>query len=70
MIDSAGAVPVFYETAAYKSQVNGSDKIGSWEDFTKAQTSGYAEYKDTLKCQHPARVCPVNQAFAMVRQED
>jgi len=44
LIKAAGAVPIFYETSAYRANAKESEVIGSWEDFTRKQTWGYKEY--------------------------
>jgi hypothetical protein len=66
MIKAAGAVPILYETSAYRAHVKESEKLGSWEDFTIKQTIGYKKYAEVLG-DLGAKVSPVNQAFALVK---
>jgi hypothetical protein len=58
------SVVVFLMTAAYRRPVNGSDDLGSFEDFTMQLHRGYAAYKDLIP---NSKVAPVGLAFQHIK---
>ena len=59
MIKASGAVPILYETPAYRTHAKGSEELGTWEEFSQKQKAGYLEYKEALT-DMKARISPVN----------
>lgn len=66
-----GPTVVFIQTAAYLRPANGSDDLGSFDEFTERLRQGYQEYADLFVRSGivvDARVAPVGLAYKHIRQ--
>jgi len=74
MLEKAQARGVLLVTAAYREHAKGSDEIGTWEDFTRKQSEGFAMYQERLASLVSKERAPLladaNRAFEIVREED
>lgn len=58
------SIVVFLMTAAYRRPVNGSDDLGSFDEFTRKLEEGYGAYKRIVP---NSKVAPVGLAFQHVK---
>jgi len=73
MIDRARACPVLLVTQTYRAHCKNSERIGSWEEFTSKQSTGYRRYAEKLTeaCSTglQPRIADANAAFQIVHGE-
>jgi hypothetical protein len=55
---------IFLMTAAYRRQVNDSDELGNFDEFTEKLQQGYSEYQEMVP---GSKVAPVGLAYQYLR---